>query len=257
MNYLTFSSDGTSLVSGSDDKTVKFWGVQTGGVVEAFHGHTEGVWSVSISADCTTIASGSDDRAIHLWNIQTGECYHTIKQQSFVGYVNFSPTNPQHFMSICDNKLWQWDVNGHQIKPPFGGSYIAFSSDGTQFVSCYSTVVTVQNSDSGVIIAKFQVANGIIKYCCFSPDDMLIAIATYNTVYVWDITNSNPHIIEIFIGHTNDVTSLAFSSPSTLISASHNKLVKFWQIGVSSADLVVIDLVSTPIASPLISSISL
>jgi len=119
VNSLMFSLDGTSLVSGSDDHTVKLWDIQTGGVVKTFSGHTRLVWSVSISADCTTIASGSGDKTIHLWDIQTGECYHTIKQCDIVNHVSFSPTNPQHLMSICNDKLWQWDTDSHQINPKF------------------------------------------------------------------------------------------------------------------------------------------
>ena len=52
VNTVTFSSDGRSLVSGSDDRTVKLWDVQTGGVIKTFSGHTQLVWAVSISADC-------------------------------------------------------------------------------------------------------------------------------------------------------------------------------------------------------------
>ena len=257
VNCVTFSSDGTSLVSGSSDCTVKLWDVQTGGVVRTFSGHTDWVWSVSISADYSTIASGSKNMIICLWNIQTGECYHTIRQQGTVRHVGFLPINPQHFISICNGKLWEWDTNGHQIKPPFDGSCIAFSSDGTQFVSCHGAIVTIQNSDSGAIITQFQVAENSTEYCCFSPDDRLIAFAVYNTAYVWDITSSNPHLVETLIGHTGGICSLAFSSPSTLISASHDKSIKFWQIGTSSADPVMTDLGSTPVTLPLISSISL
>ena len=68
---LTFSPDGTSLVSGSNgsnNRTTKFWNIQTGGVVRTFKGHTEPVNSVSISPDCTTLASGSHG-TIFLWNI--------------------------------------------------------------------------------------------------------------------------------------------------------------------------------------------
>ena len=64
VNSLAFSSDGMSLVSGSDDRTVKLWDVQTGRVVKTFYGHTDGVWSVSISMDYTIIASGSCDKTI-------------------------------------------------------------------------------------------------------------------------------------------------------------------------------------------------
>ena len=121
---VVFSSDGTSLVSGSYDKTVKLWDVQTGGVVKTFFGRSRWVLSVSISADSTTIASGSDDKTVRLWNIQTGECCHTIQQQEDVDHVMFSLKVPQHLISITGNKVWQWDANGCQIRPPFDGSQI-------------------------------------------------------------------------------------------------------------------------------------
>jgi len=257
VNCVTFSLDGTSLVSGSDDCTVKLWDVQTGGVVGTFSGHTDLIWSVSISAGCTMIASGSFDNTICLWNIQTEECQCIIKQQGSLHHVSFSPTNPQYLISIYDEKLWQWDTNGHQISPPSDGSHIAFSPNGTQFVLCCGSVVTVQNSDSGATVAKFQVANGNAQHCCFSLDGRLVAVAAWRVIYVWDITSPDPHLVETFIGHIEDITSLKFSFPSTLISASRDKSVKFWQISAPSTDLTMIDPESTPIPLPLVSSISL
>ena len=49
VNSLAFSSDGVFFVSGSNDKTVKLWDTQTGGVVKTFCGHTHWVLSVAIS----------------------------------------------------------------------------------------------------------------------------------------------------------------------------------------------------------------
>jgi len=46
---ITFSSDGTLLVSAGADKVIKLWDIQTGGVVRTFHGHTWSVLSASIS----------------------------------------------------------------------------------------------------------------------------------------------------------------------------------------------------------------
>jgi len=239
VDCLTFSPDGTSLVSGSCDKTIKLWDVQTGGVVRTFSGHTQRVLSISISADCTTIVSGSQDKTICLWNIHTEECEHVIRQSDYVDHVNFSPTDPNHFISICDDKLWQWDTNGHQIKPPCNSSHTAFSPDGNLFVSHYRTTVTVQNSHSGAIMAEFQATNSIIQYCCFSPSSRLVAIADDTAMHIWDITSSDPHLVETLIGHTDIITSLAFSSPTTLISASQDRSVRFWQITAPSMDPIV------------------
>ena len=156
---VVFSSDGRLIVSGSDDKTVKLWDVQTGGVVKTFHGHTGHVFSVSISADHTRIASGSGDRTIHLWDIITGECLCTINQQLAIDYVSFSPIDPQHIIYISDDKVWEWDANGHQLSSTHNAIHIAFSPDHTQLVLCNGSVITVQNSYSRTIVAKFHMAN--------------------------------------------------------------------------------------------------
>ena len=256
-NSIVFSSDGTLLVSGSYDTTVKLWDMQTGGVVNTFHGHTHWIYSVSLSADCTMIASGSLDRTIHLWNIQTRECNQIIEQQDPVYHVVFSLTNPQHLMSISDGKVWKWNINGCQTSPPYNGSYVALSSDATQLVLCKGGDVEVQNSNTQVILAKFHIAEGDPSYYCFSPNGKFIAIATSRTICVWDIASSDPHIIETFVGHTEDITCLAFSSPSSLISSSEGYSVKFWQIGTSLTNPAITDPKPTTLASAPIKFITL
>ena len=256
---LVFSPDKTSLVSGSNDKTVKLWDLQTGGVVKTFHGHYSWVYSVSISADHTMIASGSKDNAVRLWNIQTGKCHRVIGQQSGVTCVRFSPTNPQHLISVTNDKLRHWDINGNQTNPPQNGfnSNIVFSSDGTQFVLCRGKDVIVHNTSSGAIVAKFHVDKGSAKHCCFSPDSRFIAVATGGTTYVWDTTSSHSHPINTFVGHIASITSLVFFSPSSLISSSTDKSAKFWQVGALLADPVVADPECTPLSSTWIESITL
>jgi WD40 repeat protein len=253
---VTFSSDGTLLVSGSDDETLKLWDIQTGGVIKTFYGHTHYVFSVSISFNHTTIASGAHDNTLCLWDIQAGECCHIINQEEDVVYVSFSPTNSQHLISISGGVVHQWDIDGHQIEPTYQGSHAAFSLDGTHLVLCEGKVTTVQNFNSGAILAKLP-TDKVAESCCFSPNGRLVAVATGATAYVWDITGSDPHLIETFTGHTDTISSLTFSSSSSLISASKDKLVKFWQIGTSSTELVASDPESTQPVSASVESVSL
>ena len=237
---LTFSPDGIFLVSGSRDNTAKLLDVQIGGVLKTFHGHSGWVLSVSISLDNTTVASGSVDRMIRLWDTQTGDCHCIITgHNQNVMSVSFSPTNSKLLISASyDHTVRQWDINGCQIGPTCDGDGVAFSSDGAFFVSWKwrGTVATVCSSDSGLAIAKLQLSSWF-QCCCFSHDGKFVAGSSDRTIYVWDITSSDPHPIETFIGHTGNITSLTFSSSlassSSLISSSDDQSIKFWQIGAS------------------------
>jgi len=254
---LVFSQHGTSLVSGGNDMTIKLWDMQTGGVVKTFQGQNQWVASVSISADCTTIASGSGPGTIHLWDIQTGECYCTIEQKRIVDYVYFSPLNPKHLMSVSGGKVWQWDIGGQQIAPEYDGSHIVFSLDGTCFAVSNGSAIEVKSTDSKEIVAKFCVAGKYPRCFCFSPDNKIIAMVLDSIVHIWDITSSDPYLLETFMGHSEYMTSLAFSSPSSLISTSRDRSVKFWQIGVSSTNLAPADPESAPHTLAQIKSITL
>jgi len=253
---LVYSSDGASLVSSSGDNTIKLWDVQTGGIIKTFQDHSGYLTSASISAD-NTIVSGSFDKTICLWDIQTGERCHTIQQQDYVNYVCFFPLDPKHFMSVSDSKVWKWDTSGQKIGPEYDGYDVAFSPDGTQFVVHKIVTVEVYSSDSGGVLAKFNMGDKHIRCCCISPDNRVVAVGAGHIIYVWDITGTEPHLFETLNGHVGDILSLIFSSPSSLISSSHGCSVKFWQIGTSYTDPVLADPQCTPSTSAPVKSITL
>lgn len=58
---LAFTSDGKTLVSGSEDRTVRVWDPAAGKVRNVLEGHTGNVSSVTISLDDRLLASGTPD----------------------------------------------------------------------------------------------------------------------------------------------------------------------------------------------------
>ena len=253
---LAFSSDGMLLVSGSWGNTIKLWDTQTGGIVKTFHGHTDIIFSVAISPDKTTIASGSQDHTIRLWDVKTGACQCVLGQHEDVTCVAFSPTDPLRLMSASGDCVQQWDIGGHQIGPTYIGYRPSFSSDGTRFVTCAGSDATVRNSGSGAVIAKLHAAVQLdrLDRCCFSPDGGFVAGAAGDTVYVWDLAGSDPRLVETFVVDTQHITSLTFSS--SVVSVSRDR-VKFWQVGVSSTDIVANHPKYTPLAPAPIPFVSL
>ena len=58
------------MVSGSLDKTIKFWNVDTGYAIKTLKEHSEKVF---LSRDSKILATGSSDKTIKLWAVETKE----------------------------------------------------------------------------------------------------------------------------------------------------------------------------------------
>jgi WD40 repeat protein len=69
VHSVAFSPDGKYLVSGSRDKTVKLWSVESQKEVSTLRAHSDYVTSVTFSPDGKYLASGSIDKTVKLWNI--------------------------------------------------------------------------------------------------------------------------------------------------------------------------------------------
>ena len=129
------------LASGSADKTVRLWDVETGDHLHTLEGHTKGVRSVAFSRDGQTLASGSIDRTIRLWDVETGDHFHTLEGHLGSVYsIAFSRDSQLLASASADNTVRLWDVNdGKHLYTLEGHSYdvwsVAFSPDGQTLAS--------------------------------------------------------------------------------------------------------------------------
>ena len=255
---LAFSQDGTLLVSGSEDQTVKLWDIQTGGFIKTLS-CTEKIYSVAISPDSATIVSGCYDGTVYMWDVQTGKPDFVRIHQGAVLAIRFSPINPQQVMSSSsDGTIQQWSSNNYQVETSHHEAGAAldinYASDGACFVSCGVVGATVRDSKSGAVIAKLRASTNEFYCCCFSPNGRFVACGAGHVIYIWDITGSAVHLVKKLVGHTGDIWSIAFSSSSSLISGSADESVKIWQsnsflTGSTTIDNMPVSLVSAPIES--------
>ena len=227
---IDFSLDGTLLISRSKDNTVNLWDIQTGGVIRTFSDHTCIVSAVAISPDGTTIILGTTDGSIRLWDVRTGEC-HPIKTRlgGRVNVVRFSPADSRRFMFSSRGGIQQLDVDGHEAgtscREYHRSADLAYSSDGNRFVYCGTSGATVRDSNSGAMVVALVHQN--LSHCCFSPDGRFVACSCGTAICIWDITIRETPLAKYQSGHSEFITFLAF--PSTLVSGSSDRSVKFWQ----------------------------
>ena len=69
---MAFAPNGKQLLSGSWDKTLKLWDVNTGQLIRTFRGHLGRIKSVAFSHDGQRVVSGSVDTSVLVWDVASG-----------------------------------------------------------------------------------------------------------------------------------------------------------------------------------------
>src|SRR5437660_6370932 len=72
-NAMLFAPDGRTLVSGSEDATIKVWDLATRGVRLTLTGHTKLVGGIGFLRGGTELASASWDGSVRVWDLRTGK----------------------------------------------------------------------------------------------------------------------------------------------------------------------------------------
>jgi WD40 repeat protein len=104
INSLAFSPDGKILASGSQDKTVKLWKLETGEEIYTLAGHSDDVCSVAFSPNGKILASSSKDKTIKLWSLKNRQSIYTFTGLDGAVYsVAFSPDS-EILAAGCEDK---------------------------------------------------------------------------------------------------------------------------------------------------------
>ncbi|MBE9089179.1 hypothetical protein IQ232_05085 [Microcystis aeruginosa LEGE 11464] len=235
---VNFSPDGKTLVSGSDDNTIKLWNVETGQEIRTLKGHHGNVTSVNFSPDGKTLVSGSWDRTIKLWNVETGQEIRTLKgHHGNVISVNFSHDGKTLVSGSWDGTIKLWNGStGQEIRTLKGHDSdvesFNFSPDGKTLVSgSWDGTIKLWNGSTGQEIRTLKGHDSDVESFNFSPDGKtLVSGSGDKTIRFWN--GSTGQEIRILKWHDGNVISVVNFSPDgkTLVSGSYDKTIKLWDV---------------------------
>ncbi|MEM1292809.1 MAG: NB-ARC domain-containing protein [Cyanobacteria bacterium P01_H01_bin.162] len=192
---VAFAKSHPWLVSGSFDKTIRLWDLQSGECLKILEGHSHWIWAVAISPDDRFIASGGDDCQVRIWDVNTGMCLHRLS----------------------DHDNWVWAV--------------AFSPDGkTLATGSYDRTIRLWEVETGDCLAVLEDHENSVWALSFSPDGRFLASGSLDyTVRLWNLQEQRCQ--QVFIGHTKEVRAIAFEPDgAAIVSGSFDGTVKRWDI---------------------------
>lgn len=95
------------IISGSIDKTIRIWDINSGYCIKKLVGHTATINSVVVKNNL--IISGSDDTTIRIWDINSGECIKIL--EGHCGRVWLVYVIDNLIFSTSWDKLIIWDLS--------------------------------------------------------------------------------------------------------------------------------------------------
>ncbi|GAX43040.1 WD-40 repeat protein [Tolypothrix sp. NIES-4075] len=237
VNSVSFSPDGKTLASASDDSTIKLWNVDTGKEITTLHGHTQPIRSITFSPDGKTLASASVDSTIKLWNLDTKKVITTFNGHTQpVNSITFSSDGKTLASASADKtiKLWNLDTKKeittlHGHTQPINSA--TFSPDGKTLASAGAdNTIKLWNLNTKKLITTLHGHSQPINSVSFSPDGKTLASASADkTIKLWNLDTKKE--ITTLHGHTQPINSVSFSPDGkTLASASADNTIKLWNL---------------------------
>lgn len=233
---LAISSDGLTLASGGNDRTIKIWDLSLNNtsnnapnapnnhltinyqrstyLKSTLTEHIGAIYALAFLPNQNILISGSADWTIKIWDLSTNQVIKTLEGH-------------------------QGSIRALAVSPD-GRTLVSGSTDGTVRVWDLKTL-TLQHTLIG--------HTDLVRTVAISPDGQLIASGSWDkTIKLWGLSpqqkahlenhyqSNSPQLIGTLTGHQEYINSIAFTpNGQMLISGSDDNKIKIWELHLSDS----------------------
>jgi WD40 repeat protein len=234
---VAFDRDGTRIVSGSRDRTVRVCKTDTQELLLALPGHKQGVTSVAFSPDGKSIVSGSEDGNVRIWDSANGDPLRVLPgHHGWVNSVAFSPDGKFLVSGSTDGTVRVWDADSGELRHEMKGhnqsvTGVAFGRDGNGIVSgSEDGTIRIWDADSGKLRRELPGHEGAVTSVAFGRDgNGIVSGSEDGRIRIWDADTGNP--LHVLGEHECGVSAVGFSPDGKrIVSGSQDGRIRLWDV---------------------------
>jgi WD40 repeat protein len=247
ISSLAITPDGTKVVSGSNDRTIKIWNLTTGQELLTFFPcySTAGLLSwlfflfVKVTPDGTKVIAGSTEGTIEIWDLNIEQELCTLYAHTeTLTTVDITPDGEKIVSGSVDKTIKVWDlVTGQQLLTLTGHlsfiSSLAITPDGEKIVSgSADKTIKVWDLVTGQQLLTFSSIYPIAL--AITHDGTKVVSGGSSGIQVWDLAIAKELFIPSFCTHATSVNEIVITPDGNhLISGSQDDTIKIWNIATS------------------------
>jgi WD40 repeat protein len=243
VSAVAISPDGLILASGSSDKSIKLWDLQTGDLLHTFagrslwfgNGHSDRISALTFSPDGQTLISGSDDSTIKLWNVSTRKLIDTLPGHGWlIAAIAISQNGELLVSGGGDGMINLWDLTTHELIASLSKHVdcvtgVIISPDGQTLISCGDDkTIRLWDLKTDRLLNTLKGHSDRVSAIAVSPDWRILISGSWDrNLKLWDLSRGQQ--IYTIAQHTDHIISLAMSPTGEYFaSASEDSSIRIW-----------------------------
>jgi len=242
---VSFSSDGRSLATATDNGTVATWDMRTRALRETFTGHSAAVRAAVFGPDGRTLYTAGYDGGIIAWDVsgarRLGQPFrYTSRTGGILTWSDVSPDGSLFALSPGPDQVTLWRSGIHRrlavpLRGPVGDvNALAFSRDGNIVAAVGSRNAVLWNVRTRKTVKIAPVGDHGANGVAFSPDGHTLAIGRADGIDALYDLRTGKEVAELT--GAGSVSDVDFSPDGKLLaSASLTGTLTLWNVARRSA----------------------